>query len=275
MIPQTFIDDLLSRVDVADVVGRHVKLRKAGANLQGLCPFHSEKTPSFTVSPIKQFYHCFGCGAHGTAIGFLMEHGGLGYVDAIEELAQSVGLTVPHEPGTAKRLTVPEAPNLIELLTSAARYYQRRLKESPQAIDYLKRRGLSGVTAGKYGLGFAPDGWRNLEAAVPDYNDESLVRAGLVKHSGDNETRSGLDAGHSTALQSSVADQYLENKQDHNQDHYIQDQNQSASGDSGRRRKRYDRFRNRVMFPIRNPRGGIIGFGGRVMDSSEPKYLNS
>ena len=180
MIPQAFIDDLLTRVDVVDVVGKHVKLRKAGANMLGLCPFHGEKTPSFTVSPSKQFYHCFGCQANGSAIGFLMAFAGLGYVEAIEELAQSVGLTVPREsrPGDAQKARV--APNLIEQLTSAARYYQRRLREAPRAIDYLKGRGLSGVTAGRFGVGYAPPGWRNLEAAVPDYDDESLVTACLL-----------------------------------------------------------------------------------------------
>lgn len=248
MIPQAFIDDLLSRVDVVDVVGRHVKLRKAGADLQGLCPFHNEKTPSFTVSPSKQFYHCFGCGAHGSAIGFLMEHAGLGYVDAIEDLAQSVGLTVPHESGGGRRPTPSEAPGLMDLLGSASRYYQRRLRESDAAINYLKGRGLSGQTAARFALGYAPPGWRNLEAAVPDYNDAALVRAGLVKESGgDDDAGVAADSAESTEL----------------------------TAPSAPSRKRYDRFRHRVMFPIRNPRGGIIGFGGRVIDDGQPKYLNS
>jgi DNA primase len=239
MIPQSFIQDLLNRVDVAEVVGRHVKLRKAGANLQGLCPFHGEKTPSFTVSPTKQFYHCFGCGAHGSAIGFLMEHGGLGYVDAIEELAQSVGLTVPHEKGTRSTERDSNTPTVLELLTTATRYYQRRLKESPEAIEYLKGRGLSGVTAGKFALGYAPDGWRNLEAAVADYDDKLLETAGLVTGGKDDDDGS------------------------------------ESNEQSNRRKKRYDRFRKRVMFPIRNPRGSVIGFGARIIGSGEPKYLNS
>ncbi|MGE3864136.1 MAG: DNA primase [Burkholderiaceae bacterium] len=228
MIPQSFIQDLLARVDIVDVVGRHVKLKKGGANFLGLCPFHGEKSPSFTVSPSKQFYHCFGCGAHGSAIGFLMEHGGLGYVDAVHELARSVGVDVPQEgpPGAAPDR---RAPALLELLAAAAKFYRQRLKDSPAAIDYLKRRGLTGETAARFGIGYAPDQWRGLEAAVADYDLDEMVAAGLV-----------ID----------------------------------SEGDDGRR-KRYDRFRDRIMFPIRNPRGQVIGFGGRVLDRGEPKYLNS
>jgi DNA primase len=175
-----------------------------------------------------------------------MEHGGLGYVDAIEELAQSVGLTVPHEAGTGRRQAPSEAPGLMSLLDSAARYYQRRLREATPAIDYLKGRGLSGVTAARFGLGYAPPGWRNLEAAVADYNDAGMVRAGLVKDSLDDGSRPVDGAAPEPAAEESRA-----------------------------QRKRYDRFRDRVMFPIRNPRGGIIGFGGRVLGDGEPKYLNS
>lgn len=226
MIPQSFIQELLARVDVVDVVGRHVQLKKAGANFLGLCPFHGEKSPSFTVSPGKQFYHCFGCGAHGTAVGFLMEHGGLSYPEAIEELARSVGLTVPQERGgDAPR----RDPDLLELMAAAARFYRQRLKDSPRAIDYLKRRGLTGETAARYGIGYAPDAWRGLEAAVPDYDSPALAQGGLVIE---------------------------------------------TQGDEGRR-KRYDRFRDRIMFPIRNARGQVIGFGGRVIDQGEPKYMNS
>ncbi len=227
MIPQAFIQDLLARVDIVDVVGHSVKLKKAGANFLGLCPFHGEKTPSFTVSPSKQFYHCFGCGAHGSAIGFLMEHGGLGYVDAIEELARSVGVTVPREAGGDVER---RSPALLELLSQAAQHYRQRLKDAPEAIDYLKRRGLSGKTAARFAIGYAPAQWRALEAAVADYEVPELVAAGLVIES---------------------------------------------AGDDGGRNKRYDRFRNRIMFPIRNPRGQVLGFGGRVLDASEPKYLNS
>ena len=230
MIPQAFIQDLLARVDIVDVVGRFVQMRKAGANFMGLCPFHAEKSPSFTVSPSKQFYHCFGCGAHGSAVGFLMEHSGMNYVDAIEELARAVGMTVPREagPGDARR----RDPGLLELLAQAAQYYKNRLRESERAIAYLKGRGLTGETAARYAIGYAPEGWRSLQAAVPDYDARELVDAGLVIAS------------------------------------------EGEEGDEAKR-KRYDRFRDRIMFPIRNPRGQVIGFGGRVLDVGEPKYMNS
>ncbi|MGH1359158.1 MAG: DNA primase [Burkholderiaceae bacterium] len=238
MIPQGFIQDLLARVDIADVVGRHVKLRKAGANMIGLCPFHGEKSPSFTVSPSKQFYHCFGCQAHGSAIGFLMEHAGLSFVEAVEDLARELGLEVPHEKGTPGAVSDAGRPNLIELLGQAARYYQRRLRESPNAIDYLKSRGLSGKTAARFALGYSPPGWQNLEAVAADYADAAWEEAGLVKTN---------------------ADQAAE----------------PASSGAGRQNKRYDRFRDRIMFPIRSPRGGVIGFGARILHQGEPKYLNS
>jgi DNA primase len=228
VIPQSFIQDLLGRIDIVDVVGRHVQLKKAGANFLGLCPFHGEKTPSFTVSPAKQFYHCFGCGAHGSAIGFLMEYGGLGYVDAITDLAQSIGVAVPREAGTGQDPD-KRAPALLELLAQAAKHYRQRLKDAPAAIAYLKQRGLSGGIAARFGIGYAPDQWRGLEAAVADYEIDEMVGAGLVIES---------------------------------------------TGEDGRR-KRYDRFRDRIMFPIRNPRGQVIGFGGRVLGTGEPKYLNS
>ena len=228
MIPQAFIQELLARVDVVDVVGRYVQLKKAGANFLGLCPFHAEKSPSFTVSPSKQFYHCFGCGAHGSAIGFLMEHSGLTYVEAIRDLAQVVGVPVPEEAaggaGEARR-----DPGLLDLLSKAAQFYKDRLKDTPRAIDYLKGRGLSGRTAARFAIGYAPEGWRSLQAAVPDYAAPTMVEAGLV-----------ID----------------------------------AEGEGGAR-KRYDRFRDRIMFPIRNPRGQVIGFGGRVVGAGEPKYMNS
>lgn len=223
MIPQSFIQDLLARVDIVEVVGRHVTLKKAGQNYLGLCPFHGEKTPSFTVSASKQFFHCFGCGAHGSAIGFLMDHRGLGYVEAVQELAQMAGLQVPRDasrdgPAAGQRRA------LGELSETAAEFYRRRLKSSPAAIEYLKGRGLTGVTAARYALGYAPDEWQGLRAAFPNYDDPRLVEAGLVIES-----------------------------------------------DS----KRYDRFRGRIMFPIRSARGGVIGFGARVLDGSQPKYLNS
>jgi len=225
VIPKNFIQDLLNRLDIVDVVERYVPLKKAGANFVACCPFHNEKSPSFTVSQTKQFYHCFGCGAHGTAIGFVMEHAGLGYVDAIEELARSVGLEVPNERPAAGEAYQKVAPDLYEVMQTATRYYREQLKLDQRAIDYLKQRGLSGEIAAKFGIGYAPDGWQNLSAAFPDYQDATLNETGLV-----------------------------------------------ITSDEG---KRYDRFRDRIMFPIINVRGQVIGFGGRVLDKGEPKYLNS
>ena len=235
LIPQSFIADLLNRVDIVDVVGQHVKLKKAGANYQGLCPFHSEKSPSFSVSPTKQFYHCFGCGAHGSAISFLMEYSGLGYVDAIEDLARSAGLDVPREERTANDAArQQQAMALSEVMSSAADWYRQQLKGSTRAVEYLKGRGLTGDIAKRYALGYAPDGWQGLEAVFGPYtNDEvakTLVEGGLVIQGEQSE---------------------------------------------GAPVKRYDRFRDRVMFPIRNPKGQTIGFGGRILDQGEPKYLNS
>jgi DNA primase len=236
LIPQSFIADLLNRVDIVDVVGQHVKLKKAGANYQGLCPFHSEKSPSFSVSPTKQFYHCFGCGAHGSAISFLMEYSGLGYVDAIEDLARSVGLDVPREERTAMdAVRQQQAMALSEVMSSAADWYRQQLKGAPRAVEYLKGRGLTGEIAKRYALGYAPDGWQGLEAVFGTYaNDEvakTLLEGGLLI--------------------------------------------QSEQGDNAQTARRYDRFRDRIMFPIRNPKGQTIGFGGRILDQGEPKYLNS
>ena len=179
MIPQGFIQDLLARVDIADVVGRYVQLKKAGQNLLGLCPFHGEKTPSFTVSPSKQFFHCFGCGAHGSAIGFLMEHRGLGYVDAIRDLAQMAGMQVPEETPRAGEAQ-SKSRALTELLSQAAEFYRKQLKTSEAAVEYLKGRGLTGQTAARFALGFAPDAWQPLRAAFDDYDDPRLAEAGLV-----------------------------------------------------------------------------------------------
>jgi DNA primase len=241
VIPHSFLQDLLNRVDIVDVVGRYVQLKKGGANFMGLCPFHNEKSPSFTVSPTKQFYHCFGCGEHGTAIGFLMEHAGLTFPEAVNELAQSVGLSVPQEPSPMRGGTGAEgyAPAVSKAVTTALSgvmqtacdYYRKQLRGAPNAIDYLKGRGLTGEIAVRFGLGYAPDGWQSLEAAFPDYRDDSLVESGLV-------------------IVSEKAD---------------------AQGQA----RRYDRFRERIMFPIRNVKGQVIGFGGRVLDGGEPKYLNS
>jgi len=236
LIPQSFIADLLNRVDIVDVVGQHVKLKKAGANYQGLCPFHSEKSPSFSVSPTKQFYHCFGCGAHGSAISFLMEYAGLGYVDAIEDLARAAGLDVPREERTANDVArQQQAMALSEVMSSAADWYRQQLKASSRAVEYLKGRGLTGEIAKRYALGYAPDGWQGLEAVFGSYaNDEvakTLLEGGLLI--------------------------------------------QGEQAEGGQPVKRYDRFRDRVMFPIRNPKGQTIGFGGRILDQGEPKYLNS
>jgi DNA primase len=226
VIPDSFKQDLLNRVDIVDVVGRYVQLKKAGANYAGLCPFHNEKTPSFTVSPAKQFYHCFGCQKHGNAIGFLMDYAGLGYVDAVKELAASVGMQVPasqpRTPEEAKRRE--RETDLAGVLQKAMEFYRAELKRSPRAIDYLKHRGLSGETAARFGLGYAPEDWQSLKGAFPDYGDAALVECGLV-----------ID----------------------------------AEG------KRYDRFRDRIMFPIFNRRDAVVGFGGRVLGDGEPKYLNS
>ena len=242
MIPSSFIDDLLQKVDVAEVVGQYVSLKKSGANYSGLCPFHTEKSPSFTVSPTKQFYHCFGCGAHGTALGFLMEHLGLGFPQAVEELAGRVGLAVPREVNSANALadsTARQAQSdlksrLHSHLLEAARYYQRRLKDSPQAIDYLKGRGISGETAKRFHIGYAPPSWQGLQSVFADYGSPELEQAGLV----------------------------------------ITGQGEPAEGPTAEA-KRYDRFRNRIMFPILSTRGEVIGFGARAMGEDLPKYLNS
>ncbi len=230
MIPQSFIQDLLHRVDIVDVIDRHVKLKRAGANFSACCPFHSEKSPSFTVSPTKQFYHCFGCGAHGTAVGFLMEYSGLGFVDAVKELAQNAGMVVPEErPERAeaqrRRSESDEGENLYGIMLTAAQFYRAALKDAPQAIDYLKSRGLSGDIAKRFGVGYAPEGWQNLERAFANYQSSALMAVGLVKQNEDG--------------------------------------------------RRYDIFRDRIMFPIVDVRGNVIGFGGRVLDKGEPKYLNS
>ena len=239
-IPQHFIQELLNRVDIVDVVGRFVQLKKGGANFMGLCPFHGEKSPSFSVSPTKQFYHCFGCGVNGNAIGFLMEHAGMGFVEAVTDLSQQVGLSVPQDDASpqdrerAAQLRRQQA-TLSDVLEKAAQAYIQHLKASPRAIDYLKGRGLSGKIAKTFGLGFSPEGWRTLASTFPDYSDEQLVTSGLViAH--DNEEDSTVPASE---------------------------------------RRRYDRFRDRIMFPIRNVKGECIGFGGRVLDKGEPKYLNS
>ncbi|MBI1905407.1 MAG: DNA primase [Rhodocyclales bacterium] len=227
MIPQSFIQDLLARIDIVDVIERHLTVKKGGANYFACCPFHGEKTPSFSISPTKQFYHCFGCGVHGNAISFLMEYSGLSFIDAVKDLAQQTGMQIPDEPSGGKYHAPPNQENeaLLEAMSTAARYYCEQLKRSPVAIDYLKRRGLNGEIAARFGIGYAPDDWQALQAAFPSYEAKALLDAGLV----------------------------IENEQ----------------------KRRYDRFRNRIMFPIQNRRGRVIAFGGRILDSGEPKYLNS
>lgn len=226
MIPESFIQELLNRVDIVDVVDRSVPLKKAGANYSACCPFHNEKSPSFTVSPTKQFYHCFGCGAHGSAIGFLMEYQGISFVEAVEELARSVGMIVPQETRDTDRPAQKTVVGLQETLQQAAVFYKAELKKSQRAIDYLKNRGLSGQIAAKFQIGYAPAGWQNLQSIFPNYDSEALTTAGLV----------------------------VQNEQG----------------------RRYDRFRDRIMFPIHDQKGQVIGFGGRVINPEDtPKYYNS
>jgi DNA primase len=222
MIPRDFIDQLLSRVDIVDVIDRRVPLKKAGQNYQACCPFHGEKTPSFTVSPTKQFYHCFGCGAHGSAIGFLMEYGGLSFVDAIKNLADEAGLKVPEDASFQPKPRT--GPDLTEFMAKAAAFYKEQLKGSERAIAYLKKRGLTGQIAARFGLGYTPAQYTALKHVFEHYDAPELAAAGLV-----------------------------------------------IDGERGR----HDRFRDRIMFPIRNNKGQVIAFGGRILDQGEPKYLNS
>jgi DNA primase len=230
-IPQSFIQELLARADVVEIVGRYVQLKKGGANYMGLCPFHSEKSPSFTVSPSKQFYHCFGCGKNGNAIGFLMDHAGMNFVEAVKDLAGQYAMQVPEEdvsPQDRARAAQQreKQATLTDVLEKAGEAYRKHLKNSPRAVDYLKGRGLSGEIAKQFGLGYAPEGWRSLASVFPNYDDALLAESGLVIVNEDEE-------------------------------------------------KRYDRFRDRIMFPIRNVKGECIGFGGRVLGEGSPKYLNS
>jgi DNA primase len=225
-IPAQFIDELLNRVDVVDVINRRVPLKKVGREFQACCPFHDEKTPSFTVSPQKQFYHCFGCGVHGSAIGFLMEYENLGFVEAVEALAESAGMEVPREAGDDRG---PDLRPLYGLMVEASRFFQYQLRQHAQAasaVDYLKSRGLTGEIAARFHIGFAPPGWDNLLATL-----------------GTDRTAIGR-----------LAECGLIIEQDG---------------------KRYDRFRDRIVFPIHDTRGRVIGFGGRVLGDDKPKYLNS
>ena len=229
MIPSDFIDELLAKVDIVDIIDEQVPLKKSGANYMACCPFHKEKTPSFSVSPTKQFYHCFSCGAHGSAIGFVMEHQGLSFPEAVQFLADRVGMIVPKVRGQNDNPEVraerkKKQQTLEETTAAAADFYAQQLKFNPTAKAYLDKRGLSTEVIVHYGLGYAPDGWQPLAQVFQPYPNTALVDTGMVI---DNEGR------------------------------------------------HYDRFRHRIMFPIRNPRGQVIGFGGRVLDDSKPKYLNS
>ena len=220
-IPQAFIDDLLSRVDIVEIIDRYVPLKKAGANHKACCPFHDEKTPSFSVNQQKQFYHCFGCQVSGNAISFLMEFDHMHFVDAVEYLANRVGLEVPRD---AVATITPSQQGLFDALSACSQFYQQQLRKTPKAIEYLKQRGINGETAQRFELGFSPDAWHALTENT-DADNNSLLQSGML-----------------------------------------------VRNDSG---KTHDRFRNRIMYPIRDRRGRVIGFGGRVMDNSEPKYLNS
>ena len=225
MIPESFIQELLNRVDVVEVVDKKVQLKKAGANFVACCPFHKEKTPSFSVSPSKQFYHCFGCGAHGSAISFLIEYDGMTFVEAVNELANAAGLKVPNEQ-TINPKAVKEHQKLEQVMQSANIFFQKQLRQSKKAIDYLKARGLTGEIAKEFGIGYAPEGWANLEKHIPNCDTSDLINAGLAQ----------------------------KNEQG----------------------KLYDRFRDRIIFPIINEKKEVIGFGGRVINPEDtPKYYNS
>jgi DNA primase len=224
LIPQHFIDDLIARADIVEVIGTRIQLKKAGREYKGVCPFHDEKTPSFTVSPQKGFYHCFGCGAHGTALGFLMEHDHLDFPDAVESLARMMGIPVPREDAERPARRYDE---LFEVLEKAGKYYRAELKNHEPAVAYLKTRGIDGETAKRFGIGYAPPGWSQLldRFGTSGESIERLLATGLI-----------------------------------------------IRKDNG---SHYDRFRDRLMFPIRDSRGRTIGFGGRVLGQDTPKYLNS
>jgi DNA primase len=226
-IPQQFIEELLGRADIVELIDKRVPLKKQGREFAACCPFHNEKSPSFYVSPVKQFYHCFGCGAHGTALSFLIEYDHMEFREAVQELASMVGMEVPQEQGESQVQGVSKAP-LYEVLDRAASFYKEKLKDSQVAIDYLKNRGLTGEIARDFGLGFAPAGWDNLLKAVGDSDERRrhLLETGmLIEKAGEHPF--------------------------------------------------HDRFRERIMFPIRDRAGRIVGFGGRVIVKEEPKYLNS
>jgi DNA primase len=224
LIPQDFIDDLIARADIVEVIGRRIQLKKAGREFKACCPFHDEKTPSFTVSPGKGFYHCFGCGAHGTAIGFLMEFDHMDFVEAVENLANLMGVEVPRDQSDRPARRYDE---LFSLMSGVERYWQQCLRDDANAVDYLRQRGIDGAAAKRFGIGYAPDSW-----------SEVLDRFGTTAEATERLLATGL----------------------------------VIRKDNG---KHYDRFRDRIMFPIRDGRGRTIGFGGRALGDGEPKYLNS
>ena len=231
-IPQHFIDALLARTDIVELIGTRVPLKKSGREYKACCPFHAEKTPSFWVSPDKQFYHCFGCGKHGTVLGFLMDHDHMAFPEAVEELATRLGLEVPHEGGAERSAARADEP-LYELMASVARYYREQLAREPRARDYLAKRGLTAETLERFTIGYAPNSWNELlrRFGAGDAERQLLAAAGLI----------------------------IERER----------------GSNRESERYYDRFRDRVMFPIRDARGRVIAFGGRIIDAGEPKYLNS
>ena len=231
-IPQHFIDELIARADIVEVIGARVPLKKAGREYKACCPFHNEKTPSFWVSPDKQFYHCFGCGKHGTVLGFLMDHDHLAFPEAVEELATRLGLSVPHEGGPEAGARRADEP-LYELTASVARFYAENLARSARARDYLAGRGLTPETVERFAVGYASDSWNELlrRFGAHDSGRKLLTEAGLIVERERGAVRDG--------------------------------------------ERHYDRFRDRIMFPIRDARGRVIAFGGRIIDAGEPKYLNS
>ena len=231
-IPQHFIDELIARTDIVELIGGRVPLKKSGREYKACCPFHAEKTPSFWVSPDKQFYHCFGCGKHGTALGFLMDHDHMAFPEAVEELATRLGLEVPHEGGVDRSAQRADEP-LYELMARVAHFYTEQLAREPRAREYLAKRGLTAATCERFAIGYAPDSWNELlrRFGASDGERKRLSEAGLII---ERERGAGREG-----------------------EHY------------------YDRFRDRVMFPIRDARGRVIAFGGRVIDAGEPKYLNS
>lgn len=232
LIPQNFLDDLVARTDIVELINARVPLKKAGKNYQACCPFHNEKSPSFTVSPQKQFYHCFGCSANGTALSFLMEYDRLEFVDAVEELARLHGVEVPREGGDNRGPQSGQLKSLHELMEQTSQFFQQQLRKHQPAVDYLKQRGIDGSTAKTFGMGYAPNSWDGLIHALASNNEiqKQLITTGML----------------------------IEKDQT-----------------SGGTRNAYDRFRDRIMFPIRDTRGRVIAFGGRVMGDEKPKYLNS